>query len=140
VQDRVVSPVAGEVPGVYLHAMALDNLIVERGHFAHHAGPFGKFLQVILEALLAAALAIALPRLVACLLYRFSRSTRESALFRFCGYFAVLLSLILTAFLIAEAIMLFLGRINLAIDPIYIALATTIVLLEELRHEFFPQP
>jgi len=42
VKDTVVSPVAGEVPGVYLHAIALENLTSSHGKYASRPDALGR--------------------------------------------------------------------------------------------------
>ncbi len=153
VRDRVTSPTAGEVPGVYLHAMALDNLMNQGSKYQRRPDELERQIEEIVGAFLVAALAITLPGLAAWLLRLrgISVRIRKYALFRFGAFFATLAVSVLVMFGIATLAAsipaatgtaplptCLLWMRNITLNPLFITLAVMIPLIEQLSHEFFP--
>ena len=139
VQDRIASPIAGELPGVYLHAMALDNLIDYGNGYQRQPTGLNWWLEGIVEALSVALLAIGLPLLTARLvrLEWVVMRIERSAMFRLAAFFATLAVLLLLVLVLALCLTALIWPV-LGFNPVFVALAITIPLIEELRHEFFP--
>jgi hypothetical protein len=60
VGDRFVSPVSGDLPGIYQHAVALENLVTSGGNYADADGGTWRFVCVVL---LTAVLVVAMTAL-----------------------------------------------------------------------------
>ena len=145
VRDTVVEPLGIEVPGVFLHAMALDNLLARGEQYPRRAEGLSRLIGFdLVEALCVALAGLLLDGLVV-RLQRHSCLPAGRHAQSFLGLariLAVLVVLTGLVFLIALSASLILGQVlhyPYFGSPIYVALALAVLLGEELGHACFQE-
>jgi CHASE2 domain-containing sensor protein len=152
VRDNILSPVNDQMPGVYLHATALENLLTSGLNYRQSSRSWRKVRENLFEAIIAALLSLVCSVAINWIITRYaarkalrpagscslSWATRSASYIA--GFFAIWILLALLVFGLAIGCSIVTGQIFGTIyygSPVYIALAAIAVMTEEVREKYF---